>query len=417
MRVIEFKHRTSQIGVMTEYFIPYTSKILKEVLRDEWLRSAVERGERRKNSFFKFVKKYRLESTIDIRVLPDVGKEDSGLWINDPSYIDEFSLWDYMADIESVLTYHGGQRSDDYCNELSRRALLSRRMQKRLKLIVSLLIYLDGNDYLDEEAAVPWLYRAQMISMLYRIQGIDIPDSERLDQICQDDDAYAEVKMHTIMNIIDIWIKRYREAKEQFYMLIDRDGLGGVGEGDALDCDIETILNICDDVYQGHFGEGCFALFDGGVNRRFYSFSGIRELNHSYKSLRVITFKLMLALGTEYILAELDDETITDTTPVLVSDRYDESRYVAEVVYFGDAYGELDDRRDSYNKRELSLIRGTFSGFIQKLAAHKYAGEHLAGNLYYIGQPGWKIRRIVERAMTKGTLTQISYDKGWKGRG
>lgn len=411
MRVIEFKHDVDNIGIMTEYFLPYTAKILREVTNDEWLRSALMRGEKRKNSFYKFAKKYRLEKDeeydIDIKVIPDdATKIDSGLWINDSGSIDEFSLWDYMADIVSVVAAYEKLSSDrERADKLTALALDSRRAFKQFKVVISMLVYLDGNDYLDEEAMVPWLYRAQMLSFLYKLHGESVPESSKLDCICQDDDEYTGLKEAMIKDIIIAFMARYKDAKLAF--LLEREVV--VTEDSFYD-----VICINKLIYEGHLGEGCFSLLDGGADGKYYSFAGIRELNHSYKSLRSLTFKLMLMLGTDFVLAELDDETISDTGPIQITEARDDSKYEPEFQYYGDIYGTIADRRDSYNRKELGLIKGTFSGSIQKLLTHRYAGAVKGGKLYKVGEFGWSEKRLVSQAVEDGRFTCLIYDKGWK---
>lgn len=425
MRVIELKHRTKVVGSMTEYFVPYTARILREAVTDEWMKSAIERGEKKKNSFYKFAKKYRLEEDFDIRVIADdVNKTDSGLWINDPTCMDELSLWDYMADIESVIQAYDYLEDDkEACDIMTSNMLASRELLKRFKIMLSLLVYLDGNDYLDEDATVPWLWRAQMLSALCRFNADNIPDSDELTRICQDDDEYHQKKEALITDILISEYMNYTKAKNIIEKSMDNgsgnilsdsiikiDTMEGISCG-IKDYSISNILNVDKNICYGSFGQSSFALLDAGEKGRYYSFAGIREINHNYKSLRVLVFKLMLRLGSDFILAELCDDTIADTKPVSPTDGFDESKMLSQYSHFGDSHGSIDDKRDSYNKKELGLIKGTFSGCVQKLCASCYAGDIRGGRIYHTDIMGWKERRILQNI---SGLISVTYSNEWK---
>ncbi len=131
-----------------EYFIPYSQEALLEEITDKRLRSMIEASVRRENAFEHFVEKYNLQEHYFIERIDDMQfGEDSPHWINETEHIEELSLWDFLADAKAISeAQRYGLDNREYVNRLASVTLDSRRDLHYLKLMLSVLVYIDGGD-------------------------------------------------------------------------------------------------------------------------------------------------------------------------------------------------------------------------------------------------------------------------------
>ncbi|MBQ3544474.1 MAG: hypothetical protein IJA34_05760 [Lachnospiraceae bacterium] len=142
---------------ITEYFLPYTQDALLEIITDKILRQRLEESKYQRKNLDTFVEKYNLENHPNIRIMNEIPiGSGSPNWINDINNISELSLWDFLADAIAIAPAEAFRFDNiSYLNSLATATYNSRLDFYYLKIILSLLIYMD-DDYNPVETLVPF---------------------------------------------------------------------------------------------------------------------------------------------------------------------------------------------------------------------------------------------------------------------
>lgn len=131
-----------------EYFIPYRPDILFKVVKNRILKQRLERARRLERTFDDFIEEHNLQNEDYIVRIPENGNIDNSWWINDEMSIDELSMWDYLADVRTVVdAVRFGRELTEQVNHTAEVTMISRLKFDHLKLIISILIYTDGPDF------------------------------------------------------------------------------------------------------------------------------------------------------------------------------------------------------------------------------------------------------------------------------
>lgn len=138
---------------ITEYFRPYTQDALLKIINNQTLRLHLKISKTKNIDFDTFVEKYNLQEHKYIRSTKDIPLgPDSPNWINDEDDVFESSLWDFLADAIAIAPMEKFRFDNvSYLNKLATATYRSKVDFYNLKIILSLLIYIDGGDNSTEE--------------------------------------------------------------------------------------------------------------------------------------------------------------------------------------------------------------------------------------------------------------------------
>lgn len=142
---IKFRHELSYEGErisLIELFEPYEIDVLLPMLDDnKELQFELEKAKSQQFSFDNFVSMLSEERKYEEYIEK---KRESTFWIDDSTEIESESLWDYLADFQTVIEEYKSIQEELYSERLGMHAeltLLSRIHLQMAKLDLSLLIY------------------------------------------------------------------------------------------------------------------------------------------------------------------------------------------------------------------------------------------------------------------------------------
>ena len=129
-----------------EYFRPYGPKELIKLVSSEYMKDMLERASIEGKTFEEFVEKYGLHQKDYIVDISEMRNRENAMWINDEHDLMELSLWDYIADARAVSAPIRTENST-IINHLATRTLQARIYFDYVKILLSILVYLDDEEW------------------------------------------------------------------------------------------------------------------------------------------------------------------------------------------------------------------------------------------------------------------------------
>ena len=141
---------------ITEYFRPYSPRILLEVVKDKSLKARLRQAISSEMTFENFIDTHHMQEFSYIRQFSEYDLQELGIWINDENDLYETSQWDYLADAKLMIdTVEYGKDIIHRLNSLADITMISRLQFHHLRLLISILVYTDFPDFENMQIYLP----------------------------------------------------------------------------------------------------------------------------------------------------------------------------------------------------------------------------------------------------------------------